>query len=168
MHAVSTFRHEARWPSQGRDRAGVRRQSRPSSTFLASTYQHIRSSFPLIKRSPTHPRRPTARPESTGRVSKIHPDQDTRFTMARNATGQGSEIRHRLDPQTSTAPSQSASRSSPALGGRRGVVRLKDKGKKRAFGWGLGQDGWVEEKFRRFGEHCARNQVGRDYFDNEL
>jgi hypothetical protein len=118
---------------------------------------------PLIKRSPTHARRPTARPERTGRVSKIHPDQNTRFTMARNATGQGSEMRHRLEHQASTVPSQSASRSSPALGGRRGVVRSKDKGKKRAFGWGMGQDGWVEEKFRRFGEHCARNQVGRNY-----
>lgn len=42
--------------------------------------------------------------------------------------------------------------------------KKKDKGKKRALGWGMGPEGWaIEERFKRFGEHCARNQVSNLY-----
>lgn len=93
----------------------------------------------------------------------IHTDQipqSATSSMAMMNTGSGSEIRHRLDLQSRLPPVQEPS-STPARRSRRDVVRPKDKGKRRAFGWGVGQDGWVEEKFRRFGEHCARNQVSR-------
>ena len=43
--------------------------------------------------------------------------------------------------------------------------RSTRKGKEKARAglgpaWEIGSAGWVREGFRRFGEHCARNQVG--------
>lgn len=77
--------------------------------------------------------------------------------MMSNNAASGSGIRHRHDGPSTLASRQSSEsyRSDRSL--RRSIRR--DKGKRRAFGWGMGQEGWVEEGFRRFGEHCARNQV---------
>jgi hypothetical protein len=43
---------------------------------------------------------------------------------------------------------------------RKGKGKAQGKEKEKVKGkWEVGTKGWVKEGFRKFGEHCARNQV---------
>lgn len=71
-----------------------------------------------------------------------------------------------LRQRASTSASTSAAASlfspvrSPLGNESRDDPRGKGKGKAKARAkWEVGTKGWVKEGFRRFGEHCARNQV---------
>jgi hypothetical protein len=84
----------------------------------------------------------------------------------------GSAIRHRHDAFGSSSrrdddgpengsPRRSIKARSKGTGNGKG--KGKGRGKEKAKGrasWGSEQEEWVKEGFRRFGEHCARNQVG--------
>lgn len=83
----------------------------------------------------------------------------------------GSAIRHRHDafPSISRGDDVGAENGSPrrsikarSKGFGNGKGKGKGRGKEKAKGrasWGSEQEEWVKERFRHFGEHCARNQV---------
>jgi hypothetical protein len=61
-------------------------------------------------------------------------------------------------------PEASSSRltypSSTSRTDRKGKGKAPGKDKEKVKGkWEVGTKGWVKEGFRKFGEHCARNQV---------
>ncbi|KAL1411339.1 hypothetical protein Q8F55_002290 [Vanrija albida] len=72
-------------------------------------------------------------------------------------------------PASAAAPAAPRSVSQPSLAGAAPRPRARRRGKKDAPGhkragslstaWSIGSRGWVREGFRRFGEHCARNQI---------
>jgi len=59
----------------------------------------------------------------------------------------------------SYVPEASSSRLAPRSRSidRKGKGKEKEKVKGR---WEVGTKGWVKDGFRKFGAHCARNQVG--------
>lgn len=86
----------------------------------------------------------------------------SRSTRFPTANGLGTpDIRQRASTSASAqhvSPTYRERENSGKMSGRPDGEDRKGKGKAKAK-WEVGTKGWVKEGFRKFGEHCARNQV---------
>lgn len=128
--------------------------------YARETRESAATTFCFMSR-PSPPLQPVGEHRPLASSSHYRPQPLNSSAIRHRHDGFGSSSRGNDDGTENGSPWRSVKARSKGTGNGKGKgkARGKEKAKGRAS-WGSEQEEWVKEGFRRFGEHCARNQVG--------